>query len=148
MEERLHQFFERKAQPIIQQTQQQLLAQQVTSAYNQAQQLPYFEKYQDEIIQVAQQANPADLAHVNSWQLIHDHVAQRHMDEIISERLSQAQASAGAPPFTETGASSGPPAAQSSTGDSAELTPLEKEIAAGLGLPADVIARMKSIRGG
>lgn len=149
LEDKVTKLFERKARPFVQQTQSQLLQQAVVNSYQQAQQLPYFDRFRDEIMQMANSANPQDLAHPNSWRLLHDHVVQRHLDDIVRERVEEVRKVQPEAPFTETGQGSGRPDSRAvQESGTAELSAIEKEISEGLGLPEQVFAQMKSIRGG
>lgn len=140
---KIEQLLAAKTQPYIQSLHQQ----QSMSNYQQARTtLPHFQRYEQEILQHAQQLNVEQTANPQTWVWLHNQVAAMHMDEIIADKIKEATAAASAAParpaapVTERGSAPAPNGGKSKKPD---LSPEELAVVRGLGITPEQFVKQR-----
>lgn len=131
---KLQQLLDAKTRPFVEdyyQNQAQLVYMQARN--NPA--LKYFQKYEQEILGLAQQASTAQMANPSSWKWLHDQVVANHLDEIVQEE-AKVKKNRPKPPSQERGKGN------SRKARPVKLTKVQRSVARGLGMSEQEYAAM------
>lgn len=86
---KLDKLFEMKAAPVLGSLYQNMANNAYTAARSMTQHFPYFQKYEQEIMQVASRLPAASLADVNAWGNLYRQVVGMHYNEILEEEVQK-----------------------------------------------------------
>lgn len=124
---KLSRMFEAKATPVINELLQNQ-SNQIHAILRTHSSMPYFQRYEQEILSSAQRMPLSATAKAETWQLLYQTAVANHLPEILNEQKQEWERQRSGPPPMERGRG-GPPASQRRT-----LTDEQRTIARSLGV--------------